>query len=59
MGLRPTQADEKRLLPEPLSHGSAHPPLLSSRPKPRDLQFRGPFVEMFRQSCHGPAAHPR
>jgi hypothetical protein len=46
MGLRPTQGDENasvQLLPfmEPT------PFPLSSRARPRDLQFRGPFLEMF------------
>src|ERR1700735_923885 len=38
----------------------ALPSPLSSRAKPRDLRFSGPFVEMFfDRSFHGPSAHPR
>jgi hypothetical protein len=80
MSLRPTEGDEKRLVPATTLYGivtlslSSRPELpwasdppkvmknasvqqplskepspfpLSSRAKPRDLQFRGPFVEMF------------
>jgi hypothetical protein len=47
IGLRPTQGDEKRLqVQQPLSM-EASPSPLSSRAQPRDLQFSGPFVEMF------------
>jgi hypothetical protein len=47
MGLGPTQGDEKTpSLQQPLSTEPLTSPL-SSRAKPRDLQFRGPFVEMF------------
>jgi hypothetical protein len=46
MGLRPTQGDEKRLGPATTLYEPSPSPL-SSRAKPRDLQFRGPFVEMF------------
>jgi hypothetical protein len=41
MGLRPTKGDEKR----PLS--SDRSLLCHPEAKPRDLQFRGPFLEMF------------
>jgi hypothetical protein len=59
MGLRPTQGDEKRLGPASALYRTVTLSL-SSRPERRDLQFRGPFLAMyFRQSCHGPAAHPR
>ena len=47
MGLRPTQGDEKRLLSGKPVSMEASPSPLSSRAQPRDLQFRGPFVEMF------------
>jgi hypothetical protein len=46
MSLRPTQGDENvsvQLLP--FMEPTPYP--LSSRAKPRDLQFRGPFLEMF------------
>jgi hypothetical protein len=46
MGLRPAQGDEERSVWQPLSMERLPSPL-SSRAKPRDLQFRGPFVEMF------------
>jgi hypothetical protein len=53
MGLRPTQGDEKASVRQPLSTEPLPFPL-SSRAKPRDLQFSGPFVEMFfDQSCIG------
>jgi hypothetical protein len=46
MGLRPTQGDEKSLGPATTLYGT-DTLSLSSRAKPRDLRFRGPFVEMF------------
>jgi hypothetical protein len=46
MGLRPTQGDEKRLVPATTLYGIVTLSL-SSRPERRDLRFRGPFVEMF------------
>ena len=46
MGLRPTQGDEKLSFQQPLAMEPPPSPL-SSRAKPRDLQFSGPFVEMF------------
>jgi len=47
MGLRPTKGDGKApSVQQPLSMG-APPSPLSSRAEPRDLQFRGPFLEMF------------
>jgi hypothetical protein len=46
MGLRPTQGDEKSLGPATTLYGTGTLSL-SSRAKPRDLRFRGPFVEMF------------
>ncbi len=45
MGPWPTQGDEKHLH-QPLSM-EAPPSPLSSRAKPRDLQFCGPLLEMF------------
>jgi hypothetical protein len=50
MGLRPTQGNEKALVssnrsPWKLSRPLCHPD--RSEAKRRDLQFRGPFVEMF------------
>jgi hypothetical protein len=52
MGLGPTQGDEKRLqsgsrLFSNRSSWKRSPSPLSSRAQPRDLQFRGPFLEMF------------
>ena len=52
MGLGPTQGDEKRLqsgsrLSSNRSSWKRSPSPLSSRAQPRDLQFRGPFLEMF------------
>jgi hypothetical protein len=47
MGLRPTQGDEKHLLSSHHSSWKRRPSPLSSRAKPRDLQFYGPFLEMF------------
>jgi hypothetical protein len=45
MGRRPTQGDEKRLrFRNHVPWRSPSP--LSSRAKPRDLQFRGPLLEM-------------
>jgi hypothetical protein len=46
MGLRPTEGDEKRLGPATTLYEPSPSPL-SSRAKPRDLRFRGPFLEMF------------
>ena len=46
MGLRPIQGNEKRLGPASALCGTVTLSL-SSRPKRRDLRFRGPFVEMF------------
>jgi hypothetical protein len=46
MGLRPTEGDEKRLVPATTLYGIVTLSL-SSRPERRDLRFRGPFVEMF------------
>jgi hypothetical protein len=65
MGLRPTQGDEKAKVQPPPSMQSPPSPLSSRLPrravgaKPRDLRFRGPFLEMFsthrtRISCHPP-----
>jgi hypothetical protein len=49
MGLRPTEGDEKRLVPATLSMESllfpCHPD--RSEAERRDLRFRGPVVEMF------------
>jgi hypothetical protein len=42
---------KKRLDPQPLSIGKSPSPL-SSRAKPRDLQFRGPFLETFFDRAH-------
>jgi hypothetical protein len=47
MGQRPTQGDEERPLSSNRTPWNRRPPLLSSRAQPRDLQFSGPFVEMF------------
>jgi hypothetical protein len=45
MGLRPIQSDENVSVQQPLSMDL--PPFpLSSRAKPRDLQFRGPPLEI-------------
>jgi hypothetical protein len=44
-----TQSDEKRFGSETTFHRRAPSPL-SSRAKPRDLQFRGPFLGMFGDS---------
>ena len=44
MGLWPIQGDEKRLGPETTLYGTTALSL-SSRAKPRDLRFRGPFLE--------------
>jgi hypothetical protein len=58
MGLRPTQDDEKRLLSSHRSPWTYRPSPLSSRAKPKDLQFYGPFLGMFFDrertgiSCH-------
>jgi hypothetical protein len=46
MGLRPTEGDEKRLVPATTLYGIVTLSL-SSRPERRDLRFRGTFVEMF------------
>jgi hypothetical protein len=47
MGVQPAKRDEKTLsVQQPLSI-EASPSPLSSRAQPRDLQFRGPFLEMF------------
>jgi hypothetical protein len=59
MGLRPTKGNEKRLGRASTLYRTVTLSL-SSRPERRDLRFRRPFVEtVFRQSCHGPAAHAR
>jgi hypothetical protein len=48
MGLWPTQGDEKRpCVQQPPSPLSSRLPRLAVGPKRRDLQFRGPFLEMF------------
>jgi hypothetical protein len=47
MGLWPIQGDGKRLGPAAALYGTV------------TLSFVIPTVEMFRQSCHGPLAHPR
>jgi hypothetical protein len=47
MGLRPTQVHEKAPSVQQSLFMEPSPFPLSSRAKPRDLQFRGPFVEMF------------
>jgi hypothetical protein len=39
--------DKKRLGPATTLYGTVTLSFLSSRAKPRDLQFHGPFVEMF------------
>jgi hypothetical protein len=55
MSLRPTQGDENAFHQKPLSiEGSPFP--LSSRAKPRDLQFRGPFLETFVDRAEGSVA---
>jgi hypothetical protein len=46
MAFRPAEAVKKRLVQQPLFIEPSPFPL-SSRAKPRDLQFRGPFLEMF------------
>ena len=46
MACGPPKVLENAFCPEPLSMGTSPSPL-SSRAKPRDLQFRGPFLEMF------------
>jgi hypothetical protein len=55
MGQRPTQGDEKRLGQQPLFMKPSPFPL-SSRAKPRDLQFRGSFLKtlnsIVKQNCH-------
>ena len=57
MGLQPTQVDETPVVHQPIfMEGSPSP--LSSREQPRDLQFSGPFLEMFstkRIAVEGPA----
>jgi hypothetical protein len=56
MGLRPTQGDEKRLLSEATNPWKRGPHLCHPEAKPRDLQFRGPFLETRNlvppQNCH-------
>jgi hypothetical protein len=47
MGLRPTKEMKNAFCPATALSMEAPPSPLSSRAKPRDLQFRGPFLEMF------------
>jgi hypothetical protein len=44
MSLRPTQEIKNAIGPATTFHVTTTPPL-SSRAKPRDLQFRGPLME--------------
>jgi hypothetical protein len=45
MGLRPTQGDENATVRQPHSIEPLPFPLSSRGAKPRDLRFRGPFLE--------------
>jgi len=46
MGLRPTQDEENTFVPATALYGSVALPFVIPS-EARDLQFRGPFVEMF------------
>jgi hypothetical protein len=51
MGLRPPKAMKNASVQQSLSMEPSPFPL-SSRAKPRDLQFRGPFLDMFFDRGH-------
>jgi hypothetical protein len=51
MGLRPTQGMKMAFVQQPLFM-EAPPSPLSSRAQSRDLQFRGPFLEMSFDRAH-------
>jgi hypothetical protein len=56
MSLRPTQGDEKRLGSATTFYGTVALSFVIPKAKPRDLQFRGPFLETRNllppQICH-------
>jgi hypothetical protein len=52
----PIRGDDKRFGAATTLYGTVALPFLSSRAKPRDLQFSGPFLEtlhsIFKKICH-------